>query len=196
MYDIAQTISTKMTYSDYAGLDDGIRYELIKGELRMSHAPTVFHQRTNYKLIKILGDYVDSLSLGWVFEAPTDVVLDRYNTVQPDVIFIAKESASKIQENAIFGAPELVAEIISPSSLIADRYTKKELYEKSGVREYWLVDIGNKTIEVFELTDGKFSLFSYISVHGSVNSKLFPDLSIAIEEILPDIVIVAIRESE
>lgn len=187
MSEIGRKNTEKLTYSDYAAIEDDIRYELINGELIMSPAPSIFHQRTNFKLAFILEKFIEDNSLGWLLEAPTDVILDEHNTVQPDILFISKDEFSKIQENAIYGAPDLIVEIISPSSMFADRYTKKELYERAGVKEYWLVDIANKSIEVFENTDDKFNLFSYASEKGKVQSKFLAGFEVDIEKIIQEI---------
>ena len=176
----------KLTYSDYTAKDDGFRYELINGELLMSPAPSFFHQMSNSDLALFLKLYIKEHSLGWVVEAPTDVILDNYNTVQPDIIFISKENFSKIKKNAMYGAPDLVVEIISPNSIRRDRYIKKELYEKHGVKEFWLVDIENKSVEVFNNNDRHFELFSLTVETGKIESNLFPELEILIESILPD----------
>jgi Uma2 family endonuclease len=176
----------KMTNNNFASLDDGISYELINRELIKSPAPFIFHQRVNYKLTNILGNYIDNHDFGWIFEAPTDVILDDNNTVQPDILFISKESFFKIKENAIYGAHGIVIEIVSPSSLIADRYTKKDLYEKYGVKEYRLVDIANQSVEIFKLVNDIFNLFSHTIETGRLQSKIFPDMEKLIENKMPD----------
>jgi Uma2 family endonuclease len=187
MYEIGSKNTEKLTYSDYAAIEDDTRYELINGELIMSPAPSTFHQRANIKLAILLENFAEKHALGIILEAPTDVILDEHNTVQPDILFISKEEFSKIQENAIYGAPDLVVEIISQSTIFADRYTKKELYERTGVKEYWLVDITNKSIEVFENIDGKFTLFSYGTEKGTVKSKFLAGFEVDIENIIQEI---------
>jgi len=180
------TVQKKLTYSDYAAVDDGYRYELINGELIMVPGPSSFHQRINKKLLLILDEFIESNSLGELFIPPMDVVLDDNNTFQPDIFIILHENISKIKENAIYGAPDFVVEIISPSSVINDRHKKKELYEKFGVKEYWIVDIKNETVEVFQNNNFHFELFSYVYQKGKILSNLFPELDITIESIFPD----------
>ena len=180
------TEKQKLTYSDYAAKDDGFRYELINGELLMAPAPSIYHQRSNYKLVKLLGNYIDDNKLGWLYDSPTDVILDKFNTVQPDILFVSNENFSRFKENAIYGAPDFVVEIISPYSIHRDRYLKKELYELHGVKEFWLMDIENKSVEVFNNNNGHFDLFSLTVEKGKIESNLFPDLEIMIEDILPD----------
>ena len=180
------TEKQKLTYSDYAVVEDGFRYELINGELLMAPAPSTFHQESHYYLMIILSDFIRRNNLGRIYYAPTDVILDEFNTVQPDILFISKENLSKIKRNAIYGAPDFVVEIISPYSIHRDRYLKKELYELHGVKEFWLLDIENKSVEVFNNNNGHFDLYSLTVEKGKIESNLFPDLEIMIEDILPD----------
>ncbi|SFF48172.1 Putative restriction endonuclease [Thermoflexibacter ruber] len=81
------------------------------------------------------------------------------------------------------GVPDLLVEIISPSSIKTDRFTKYQLYENKGVAEYWIIDLKNESIEVFENTDKGFKPFSFASKEGKVNSKLLEGLEIEIKEI-------------
>ena len=184
-YNVAE--QTKKTYSDYAAMDDDYRYELINGEILMSPAPSTIHQGSNFDLGVLIGLFVKKNKLGRVFAAPTDVFLDKFNTVQPDILFISKENYSKIKKNAIYGAPDFVVEILSPFSIKRDRYEKRELYEKHGVKEFWLIDIENKSVEVFNNANDHFLLHSLTVENGKIESNLFPELEILIEEILPDI---------
>ena len=177
----------KKNYSDYAAIDDGNRYELINGELEMSPALSFFHQMSNSNFENQLINYVKKNKLGWVVYAPTDVILDDNNTIQPDILFISKKNRFKIQTDGVHGAPDLVVEIISPSSIERDREIKKDLYEKFGVKEYWLVDIDEKTVEVFDNVDGKFDLISFAVDKGKLISKLLPGFKIDIIDILPDL---------
>ena len=187
MLEFSGNTAKKFTYNDYVAIDDGYRYELINGVLKMIPGPATSHQRMSLKLASIIDYFIEDNDLGSVFESPIDVILDEENTVQPDILFISLENQSKVKENAIYGAPELVIEIISPSSVKADRYIKKSLYERFGVLEYWIVDIANKTVEVFELADSKFQLFSITEEKGKIDSKLLPGLNIEFDKILQKI---------
>ena len=189
MFEIIEKHIKKLTYDDYAAIDDGFLYELINGELRkMSPAPTFFHQRSNIRFGKLIDNFTETNSLGWTSIAPTDVKLDKFNTLQPDILFISKKNRYKISsKGVIHGAPDLVVEIISPSSNKYDRDIKKDLYEKFGVKEYWLFDIAEKTMEVFENVDGKFVLISYAVEKGKLLSKVLPGFEVDIVDILPDL---------
>jgi Uma2 family endonuclease len=114
----------RWTYEAYCRLDDDQRYEIIDGNLLMAPAPETWHQDWSRELTLILAGYVKRTKLGKVFAAPVDVVLDAENTVQPDLVFIARANLGIIQPRAIFGTPDLVVELISPSSVRRDRYDK------------------------------------------------------------------------
>lgn len=146
------------TYADYLRLPNNHwRYEIIKGELRMSPAPRTRHQKVSLQLTLALGDYVYSHNMGELYAAPTDVILaDLATPVQPDIMFIAQARLDIVQEKFIAGPPDLVVEILSPSNWLDDRQDKYEVYEASGVREYWIVNPDNCTVEVFVLREGHY----------------------------------------
>ena len=184
MFEIYANIEQKrFTYSDYAAMDDDKRYELIDGKLIMSPAPSSPHQDVILELSGLLNNFIKKNKIGKVKIAPYDVILDEINTVQPDIFVIKKEYLSKNKKNAFYGVPDLVIEIISPNSVIRDRYMKKELYEKHGVQEYWLIDTDKKSVEVFNNTGTKFDLFSVTVEKGKIESRIFPELEIIIEDI-------------
>lgn len=144
----------------YYSLPEGTRVQLIKNKLIMSPSPYTNHQRILLKLANQLTNYIEKNHAGEVFIAPYDVHLDKENVYQPDIIFIAKENLSKIKENAFYGAPDLVIEILSPSNAKFDKQDKKEMYEHYGVKEYWIVDPETGSAEGFWLKEGKFEPFA------------------------------------
>jgi Uma2 family endonuclease len=103
-----------------------------------------------------------------------DVVLDPENTVEPDLVYIATANLGSIQRRAIFGVPDLLVEIVSPSSVQRDRYDKKELYARFGVREYWVADPANHALEVLTLNAGRYELHCLVEQQGNVNSLVLP----------------------
>ena len=147
---------TKLTYEDYAKTPDDERWELIDGELIMAAAPNIPHQ----SIQSLAGWYVQTFvrdgDLGRVFFSPTDVVLSDHDTIQPDLIFVSKERESIITYANIQGAPDLVVEILSPSTARRDWRDKMDLYAKHGVIEYWLISPESRTVWVFLLVDGAF----------------------------------------
>src|SRR6185295_2269550 len=118
----------RWTYEEYSRLDDDRHYEIIDGNLLVAPAPDMWHQDSSRKLFRLIDRFVARNRLGEVFYAPVDVVFDPENTVQPDLVFIAAAYTSIIQRRAIFGIPDLIIELISPSSVRRDRYEKKALY--------------------------------------------------------------------
>ena len=145
---------TKLTYQDYANTPDDERYELIDGVLIVVPAPNIAHQESHASLGSQMWSFVRQHGLGRVFLAPTDVVLSDTDVVQPDVLFISKERQHIITEANIQGAPDLVVEILSPSTSRHDWREKRDLYAEHGVNEYWVVDTANKVVYVMLLKDG------------------------------------------
>lgn len=140
----------------YESLPEGTRVQLIKNKLIMAASPFTNHQEIIGKLFNTLYNYLQDKGLGVVFIAPYDVHLDSENVFQPDIIFVSQENRHKIKENGFYGAPDLVIEILSPSTAIYDKGDKKEVYEQHGVKEYWIVNPQKRAAEGFELIQGKF----------------------------------------
>ena len=171
------------TYEDYSALGEGAPYQLIEGELVMSPAPVPYHQRISRRIEMKLNQLVEEQNLGEVFDAPIDVYLSETNTFQPDIIFISKERLEIIGEKKIEGAPDLAVEILSPGTAYYDLKQKKRLYESAGVREYWIVDPLEKSIEVFELQNGIFVSVQEAIGSGEIRSRILPGFAINIEDI-------------
>ena len=142
--------STKLTYDDYVLLpDDGLRHEIIDGEHYVTAAPNTRHQRIAGRLFHLLQLHLDSHPIGEVFVAPFDVVLSRFDIVEPDLIFLSRSRAHLLTEKNLQGAPDLAIEILSPSTRSRDERLKRDAYERTGGDEYWLVDPDENTIVVF-----------------------------------------------
>lgn len=172
------------TYEDYLKLpDDGNRYEILNGELIMTAAPYIPHQRVCGNLFHELKLFIKSNKIGEVFIAPCDIIFDKKNVYQADIIFISNENKKIITEANIKGSPDLVIEIISPSTAYYDLFEKKEIYEKFGVKEYWIIDPRKHWIEIFALRQKKYSLFSRIEKKGKVKSSLLKKLEIDFSKI-------------
>ena len=131
---------------------DGCRHEIIEGDEFTTPAPEVPHQRISRKLERILDDHVTALALGEIFHAPIDVVLSNEDVVQPDILFVSTARSAVVTRKNLQGAPDLVVEILSPSTASVDRGEKLQLYGRSGVTEYWIVDPTVKIIEIHEFT--------------------------------------------
>ncbi len=172
------------TYEDYLRLADDKRYEVINGRLYEMPAPTPLHQRILIRIAKFMIYFVERKDPGEVLPSPIDVVLGDKYVLQPDIIFISKDRLGIIGEKAIMGPPDLVVEIISPATVRRDTVVKKEIYEKFGVREYWIVYPDEKAIEVWVLNDkGKYDLFSVAEGEGKVKSKVLEGLEIDLKEV-------------
>jgi Uma2 family endonuclease len=161
----------RYTYTDYVQLPEGAPYELIHGELLMSPSPSTVHQRILRRLARALDAFIEQDGHGEILFAPMDVRLSEEDTVQPDLIFIAADRRDLIGEQAIEGAPDLIVEILSPSTAYRDLTIKKRLYEEHGVNEYWIVDPEQQTVEVFELADGRFMQHARVVEKGTAASK-------------------------
>ncbi len=172
----------RYTLEDYERLPEGSPYQLIQGELVMSPAPAPEHQEISGNLYDILRNTVKKSKKGKVFYAPIDVYLDQENAYQPDIVVVLEGSQAKITQKGIEGAPDLVVEILSPSTAYYDLTEKKEVYERSGVKEYWIVDPKRKTFEVYANTQEGFKLISNAKGKGKVSSKLL-NLEIDLEEV-------------
>ena len=145
------TTTRKLTYEDYAKTPDDERYELLDGELVFMPSPKEIHQRLLGRLFVVLYAWVADRLMGSVYIAPFDVVLSDINTLQPDILFISNERKRIITEANVQGAPDLAIEILSPSDPNRDKVLKREIYERHGVNEYWLVDPYDRNITVLLL---------------------------------------------
>jgi len=169
-----------LTYDDYLTFpdSDGIRKEIIEGELFMSPAPAMKHQSISKKIFRILDAHIIKNNLGEVWYAPCDVIFSNINIMQPDIFYISNENLEILTELNIKGAPDLIVEILSPSTIENDRIFKKLVYEKFGVQEYWIVDPQNETLEVWVLKDEKYQLYHRAKNDQNLKSYLFRDLKI------------------
>jgi Uma2 family endonuclease len=142
----------RWTYEDYRNLpDDGKRYEIIDGDLLVSPGPSNKHQRACFVLGCLLEIHVAEHTLGWGYGSSTDVVLSPNSVVQPDVSFVSTERKHILTSAGICGAPDFVAEVLSPATAGRDRTAKLRLYASHGVREYWIVDPEAQAGDVFVL---------------------------------------------
>jgi Uma2 family endonuclease len=173
----------KLTYHDYVQLPDDKRYEIVEGELFLVAAPHLCHQRILGKLWTLLYTHAKDNHLGEVFLAPCDVVLSEITVVQPDLLFVSGEHQGILTDANIQGSPDLVVEILSPSTKQRDLGLKRNLYARYGVLEYWIVDPDAKTVEVLSLTETGFRTHSIVPRTGLLRSPLFPALNLALNDI-------------
>ena len=173
----------KLTYADYCLTPDDERYELLDGELIMVPAPSTGHQRIDTKLGWRLAQFVEQKSLGEVFFAPCDVVLSDINVVQPDLLFVSNTRAPIITADNVQGPPDLVVEILSPSTANRDRALKRTLYAQYGVPEYWLVDPDARTVTVLRLGAAGFTVVAQYGAGDTLTSPTLPSFTVNLDDI-------------
>ena len=170
----------KFTVNDYMTAPPDKRYQLLDGEMIMAPSPTERHQRISAELFLAIRQFVAQHGLGRVWYAPLDVVLSEYDVAQPDILFVSNGRAGIITEANIQGAPDLVVEILSPTTAEYDQGYKRTLYGRAGVREYWIVDPEAETVQVLALGEG--GLIPHLSYHRGDNltSPLLAGMDIAL----------------
>jgi Uma2 family endonuclease len=158
------------------------RYEIIEGvRYELQPAPVVDHQRLLAELYFRVRQTCHPN--GEVLFAPLDVYLDEDNQFQPDLVFILHSNAAIITEKRVEGAPDLVAEILSPSTSANDKIRKKRQYARHGVKEYWIVDPVHRIVDQFVLEGGTFALHETYGTHGRIRSPLFACIDIDTEQL-------------
>jgi len=163
----------RYTYQDYLRWPDDERWELIDGEAYcMTPAPKVKHQSILWRLTESFVSNKKALKGCRAFSAPTDVVLDEYNVVQPDLFVVC--SKRKITEDNIKGAPDLVIEVTSPNTELKDRREKKALYERFGVKEYIIVFPEREYLERYVLRSKKYSAPEIFNWDETLKLRTFP----------------------
>lgn len=154
----ARPPGARLGYRDYCCFpDDGWRHEIIDGDHVMTPAPSTTHQTVSKRLQHQLYTQIELAGLGLVFNAPIDVQLTEHDIVQPDLVVVLKvpiDRTRMITQTKINGVPDLVVEILSPSTAAIDTALKKQLYERTGVAEYWIADPDNQRLERYRLADG------------------------------------------
>ena len=178
-------IQRKWTYRDYCAIpEDGRRHEILDGEHFMSPSPGVRHQRLSRRLYDALSAWLKQGKEGELFYAPLDVVLSDFDVVQPDVIWLSETSQAYLTEANVQGPPDLVVEILSPSSRRQDQSIKLDLYQRFGVREYWLVDPEVAEVRCWSLVGERFGrprLFE-ASRGDAMSSPLLPGFTLPLPE--------------
>ena len=173
----------RYTYDDYLKTPDDKRYELIEGELYMTPSPITNHQRISRKIEFLLEKFVTENELGEIFDAPYDVYFDDENVVQPDILFISKDRLNIIGDKNLQGAPDLVIEILSESNAYRDLIQKKKLYARHGVKEYWIVVPGEKTIDIHILKEKTYQLYKTLGQDDTLESQILKGFKMELKAI-------------
>jgi len=171
----------KYTYADYKTWPDDERWEIIDGEpYAMTPAPSVAHQTILFNISGIFRDIFKGKSCQ-PFIAPTDVILDEANIVQPDFFIVCDKG--KITKANIQGAPDLVVEILSPATSLKDRREKKALYERFGVNEYLIVYPEDEVVDRYRLVNGKYAVEDVFGWDETIRLHAFPDMELYLPEV-------------
>ena len=134
--------------------DDGNRYEAIEGDLYMTPSPSLRHQLVSWRLCSALDRFLVKTGHGVVLSAPFGVEFPATSEgVQPDILFVSRDRYEIVAESVVVGAPDLVAEILSPSTASRDCGIKRRLYERQGVQEHWVVDPNESVVDVWRFAE-------------------------------------------
>jgi Uma2 family endonuclease len=191
VYQVSQSIATpleskiwpasgKWTYEAYLELpDDGRRYEIIEGVLYVTNAPDIDHQFTVMEIAFHIKRFVMENRLGYVLTAPFEVHLsEKTRPVLPDVLFIAAERWPEPGVKFYEGPPDLIVEVLSPSTSRTDQVVKFSAYEQAGVREYWIAHPKTRSVQVFTLSGPEYALLNEFAGDDMIESHLLPALKV------------------
>jgi Uma2 family endonuclease len=175
-----------LTYMDYAALDDDNRYELVDGRLElMSPGPMVGHQLISFELQSRMRDTCISDYI--ILYAPVDLILSSYEVRKPDLLLVHRSRLSIISKKGVIGPPDLVVEILSPSTLKRDKVDKLKTYARYGVQEYWVVEPTVGTLEQFVLEEGRYELVNVYQGDEPIRSNHVACICFTMGEIMANI---------
>ncbi len=175
--------ASRFTHADLLTFpEDHTRREIIDGDLFIAPTPFVDHQRFVGELAYALGKYSEEHRLGELVLGPMDVILNDLNVLNPDLLFVLNEHKDIIQD-WVRGAPDLVIEILSPTTAARDRGVKLRAYARFGVKEYWIVDPEAQAIEIYRLTPEGYDLIQTCGLAQILTSPLLPGFQVAVRQI-------------
>ena len=178
--------STKYNYDDFVNFpDDGKRHEIIDGKHYVTPSPNTKHQTVSSNLHGMLWTYLRQRPIGRIFAAPFDVVLSDLDVVEPDLLYVSRERFHVLTGQHVRGVPDLVVEILSPGTRKTDEVTKRKLYDRSGVQEYWIVDPELDVMKIYRRANDVLTRVSELSAERSdlLTSPLLPDFSLPLREV-------------
>jgi Uma2 family endonuclease len=179
------TQTRRLTYEEYLKTPEiKARYDILDGVMTMAPAPTLGHQKILRQLFLMLHQFASEQHLGEVWFAPVDVIIQRdpLRTRQPDLLFVSNEHTS-ILGDQVDGAPDLVAEILSPSNTRSDLEAKLSDYATLGVMECWLVSPEARSIEVLTLADGAWVRLAISGLGDRIQSQVLPELNLEVAQL-------------
>lgn len=184
------SFGARLTYDDLARMpDDGLRHEIIDGVHYVTPSPAFRHQIVSKRVLLAIDTYLEAHpGVGEVVGAPLDVVFTRWDVVEPDIVFVADDQRSIITEPNIQGAPALVVEVLSPGTKKRDLGVKRELFDRGGVREYWLVDPKLNTVAIHRrAADGSFPKVQSLPGEApTLTTPLLPGFALSLERLFRD----------
>ncbi|MBA2734941.1 MAG: Uma2 family endonuclease [Acidobacteria bacterium] len=180
-------VSHKATIAEFWALPESMQHiEYINGEIIMAPTPTVAHQAVLRNLSFALHEFVKRTATGSIFFSPLDVVLPSGDVVQPDAFFLTNEESERAHTaKRVHGAPSFLVEILSPGSIKHDTLTKRHLYERNGVREYWIVDHKAGTIAQMILRDDHYEL-TELAESDTIRSIVLTGFETTVKALLSD----------
>ena len=174
----------KVTNAEFCELPEGPPYyQLIDGVVHMSPSPLFYHQQLAGRLYRLIWTHLERNPIGELAIAPVGVFLTDFDTYQPDLLFVSEENRDRIGEDGVHGAPDLVVEILSPSTRKLDEGFKRKTYAACGVREYWIVDPDSKRVEVFDFRSSPETPRLTLEATDILESPLFPGLTIPLDRV-------------
>ena len=186
--DAPQTEQRRLTAADLDlvhAVREGDRVDLIGGEAFVTPAPDRDHQSALRNFLALILAALRANPSGEVWFAPYDVRLSEHDVVQPDLLYLAKERLSLSTQRGVLGPPDLVVEALSPATRDLDLGARRDLYERSGVREYWVRDPRAETVTLLRLADGSFA--EAASEDGRLRSTVVPGLVVDPADVFADL---------
>ena len=176
--------SAKLTYDDFAQIpNDGLLHEIIDGEHYVTPAPSKRHQRILLRLSVLIENHLQQHRVGEVFFAPFDVLLSQFDILEPDLLFISQARSALLTEKNLQGAPDLVVEVLSPSTASRDKRLKRDVHERTGVDEYWVVDPDRDVVDVYRRSGAVFADPVQVGREQTLTTPLLPTLEIPLAKV-------------
>lgn len=174
----------RMTAGEFFQLPSGPPYfQLIDGDLYMSPSPRRYHQHLSMRLSLLLGNHVEAHDAGELYAAPSDVVLGPDTVLEPDLYFVSRARAGILTAQGAEGAPDLVIEILSPSTASMDLGRKREIYAASGVREMWVFAPETRTVEIYRFAE---NVDRILREGDTIETPILPGFAAAVAEVFRD----------
>ncbi len=181
--------AVKFTYEDLLNFpEDRRRHELIDGDHYVSASPSTRHQIVSINLAWLIRSYLEGHPVGVVFAAPTDVIITDFDVVVPDLVYVAAGDRERVSSRGIEGPPDLAIEILSDSTRKVDEVTKRKLFERSGVAEYWIVDPLLELVKVHRRVGDELPRVAELTLEAgdTITTPLLPGLHLSLADVFAD----------